>query len=405
MHKRVRKLIKHLKSASMTTAEREHIREALFHHMEQHPVEEDALVRRMLQGGGTFRPEPKRQPIPLMRFAPALALVVLLAAGGGASYAAEGAVPGDLLYPVKIHVNESVRSVMVRKPEARAAWEAERMERRLKEAQKLAARGELDGEKSAQLSESVARQSEALALRINDIEANDRVAADEARVDAALTLATHNEVLSEIVAGSMMGESGSETEADMIIAAIQKTSESLAEVEEAVDVAAASLPTEDSEELAPREPPQEMVDAANRRYENAENTIASARLLLSENRENIGELVALQASRTLRAADEELHAGEADLELRLYAAATEHFTNALRLAMRANLLIEANLELSVEIEITHDGTAADGETTSEEEDATDNSAAPDATSGEGSDSSTTSDSDGEDPAADTETAA
>ena len=337
----------------MTTAEREHVREALFAHMQQHPVGEDALVRRMLHGGSSFDARPKVSP-PLFRFAPVLAMVVLLAGAGGASFAAEGSVPGDLLYPVKIHVNESVRTVMLRHPEEKIAWEAERVERRMKEAEKLAARGALDAKKSAQLSTSVTKHSEALVTHIKDIETNNRLAASDARVDAAITLRTHDEVLSGIVAetmGTSSQDADSGNEADSIIEAIRKTSESLEAVEEAVETVAASAPVSDSEELAPITPPDEVIATANLRYEKAETSIAQARLLLSESRDALGELLGLQASRTLRLAGSALHAGEEDLEIGLYLAATEHFTEAQMLATRVQILIEANLELDVEVVI------------------------------------------------------
>ena len=38
-----------------------------------------------------------------------IALIIALVLGGGTSFAAEGSLPGDLLYPVKIGVNEEFR--------------------------------------------------------------------------------------------------------------------------------------------------------------------------------------------------------------------------------------------------------------------------------------------------------
>lgn len=78
------------------------------------------------------------------RLVPAIALVLIVALGTGTSFAAEGAVPGDLLYPVKIKINEPVRNIVKLTPEARAHWEEEKINRRLKEAETLATREELD---------------------------------------------------------------------------------------------------------------------------------------------------------------------------------------------------------------------------------------------------------------------
>jgi len=63
----------------------------------------------------------------------------LLLTGAGVSYAAEGSLPGDALYPVKVGVNEAVRGVLAVSPRAKAAWTATRVERRLDEIETLAA--------------------------------------------------------------------------------------------------------------------------------------------------------------------------------------------------------------------------------------------------------------------------
>lgn len=53
--------------------------------------------------------------------------------GGTVSFAAEGALPGDVLYPVKTEVNERVRSAIAVTPQAKAGWDVVLVERRLSE--------------------------------------------------------------------------------------------------------------------------------------------------------------------------------------------------------------------------------------------------------------------------------
>jgi len=71
-----------------------------------------------------------------------IAIIILL--GGGASFAAENVLPGDALYPVKVSVNEEVKSAFSFSSEAKAMYEIRRAEKRLLEAEKLAAMGRLD---------------------------------------------------------------------------------------------------------------------------------------------------------------------------------------------------------------------------------------------------------------------
>jgi hypothetical protein len=59
-------------------------------------------------------------------------LVIFLVSG--TSFAAEAALPGSPLYPVKVNVNEEVRAALALTPEAKADWDITRAERRLEEA-------------------------------------------------------------------------------------------------------------------------------------------------------------------------------------------------------------------------------------------------------------------------------
>src|SRR3989344_3391772 len=81
-------------------------------------------------------PHPLRHFFAFHRFAAvAMAVVLLMTVGGGAAYAAEGAMPDDILYPMKIHFNEPLVSAISFTPEQKADWEARRLERRMREAE------------------------------------------------------------------------------------------------------------------------------------------------------------------------------------------------------------------------------------------------------------------------------
>jgi len=75
---------------------------------------------------------------------PFILIIALIAAGGGISYKAESAVPGDVLYAVKTHVDEPVQRFFSLSPEARITASSEQAGARLEEAQELASQGLLD---------------------------------------------------------------------------------------------------------------------------------------------------------------------------------------------------------------------------------------------------------------------
>lgn len=69
----------------------------------------------------------------------------LMLIGGGMAYAAEGSLPGDLLYPVKVHITEPLRSALSATPVTRAQWDVRQIERRLEEAAALPQRPDQSG--------------------------------------------------------------------------------------------------------------------------------------------------------------------------------------------------------------------------------------------------------------------
>lgn len=75
---------------------------------------------------------------------PVLGILMALMLGTGTAFAAESSLPGEPLYPVKIHVNEELREALAVRAEQKAQWELERAHRRAAEALKAQERGKLD---------------------------------------------------------------------------------------------------------------------------------------------------------------------------------------------------------------------------------------------------------------------
>lgn len=79
----------------------------------------------------------------------AFALILVMVSGGTLAFAAENALPGDVLYPIKINVNEPIRGALAVTPEEKADWQATRVERRLSEISILSGRNALTADRSA----------------------------------------------------------------------------------------------------------------------------------------------------------------------------------------------------------------------------------------------------------------
>lgn len=78
---------------------------------------------------------------------------MILVLGGiiGTSVLAETSLPGDVLYPIKVHVNESVQGAFHIGAEENAKWEIEKIERRANEKAKLEAEAKLTAETNAEI--------------------------------------------------------------------------------------------------------------------------------------------------------------------------------------------------------------------------------------------------------------
>ncbi len=75
--------------------------------------------------------------------------------GGGTSFAAQGAVPGDFLYSVKTEINEPVRSAFAVGANAEADLQAKLVAERIEEAEELEAEGKLEGKAAAKLATNI----------------------------------------------------------------------------------------------------------------------------------------------------------------------------------------------------------------------------------------------------------
>lgn len=127
------------------------------------------------------------------------ALLIVIIGGSGVSYAAESALPGDFLYPVKIHVNEEVKGRMLMKDsESAARWQATRAERRLKEAETLARNATLTEDARLVLAENFRKHSRAVQADILSLQAENNDAAGAIGMDFEAVLRAHARLLGSL---------------------------------------------------------------------------------------------------------------------------------------------------------------------------------------------------------------
>lgn len=179
-----------LKREALSSEEREQIRRELRYFMAEHPVRSPRPAFSL----GFFTSYSFRRVA-----SGAVAFSLVLSVGVGTSYAAEGALPGDVLYPVKVTVNETVAGALAISPTAKARWNVERATRRLEEAETLAASGRLTAAATEQVNEHLAATSkdfDAVVASLAEREGAEAVA--DVQSDYEATLSAHTRVLAAL---------------------------------------------------------------------------------------------------------------------------------------------------------------------------------------------------------------
>jgi hypothetical protein len=191
-----------LQKTVMNTEEKGAVRGALLSYMQENP----AVVRKPEDSRLQYRTSNVNNSL-INKKNMTLAIIVALLLGGGTSFAAENSLPGDVLYPIKIHVNENVQELVAVSDEAEAKVQAKLAERRLEEVEKLAADGKLTAETSADLRlrfEEHAEKSKEHRGKVE--EGEDEDAAEDINSDIEVSLRMHQNLLEDIGGASVETE-------------------------------------------------------------------------------------------------------------------------------------------------------------------------------------------------------
>lgn len=285
-------------------------------------------TRALLSEYVKMRPVRGAEPVPLVSVpansfslffmrhsAPAL-VAVLIVVGGGTAAAAEGALPGDILYPVKVHVNEEMRATLATTPKAKADWQVSRAERRLEEAATLALSGKLDDVTRAELDTNLdAHVKLANENRMQLEDDNDAAAASEVDTNIHAVLIARENILD----GKLAAKAATRPEAATLMMSARAVSEvSDDKVGEG----------EDAETRGNR-------TAAKARIEAAKKFLNRLPVRLSGD-------ARVQIETSLKEAAEAFSSGEADVSRGSTTEASSHFDSALESATKIEAIVSVS---------------------------------------------------------------
>lgn len=184
--KELKKLRKIIQSIRLSEQEKRDGRNEFLEFMEKNPVHRQIPERGFAHFLDRFYAMTRR---PLAATATLMGVFVVTASG--ISYAAESSVPGDVLYPFKVGVNEQVQGFFHFDSKSKAQWEIDRIQRRLEEAETLKGKGKLDIKTKHELKEELKINTKIVEEHIKDLRAEgeeDAAAEIESSFDTLFTI-------------------------------------------------------------------------------------------------------------------------------------------------------------------------------------------------------------------------
>lgn len=259
---------------------------------------------------------------------PIIILLIIALAGGGTSFAAQGALPGDILYPVKINVNEEVQGTFAFSPEAKVAWETEKANRRLGEAATLTSENRLSENARLQLENQLNKNTDRVKVELKEIESNNPEEAADLASNFEVLLRAHGTIFNGIITPSASSSATTTAKFRLAITgAIAKAVEARVDAEDHV-VAEGEHSSAGTKA------------AAEGKIGAATNVIASVRAFVEEKKSTLGALSVVSAEAKLQSADSLLADAKVKLDAGQFAEAFRLASQALRTANESRLTIE-----------------------------------------------------------------
>lgn len=284
----------------------------------------------------------------------AFALVLVVLVGSTSAYAAGGSVPGDLLYTVKVNVNEPLRGALAVSNQAKINFHTNVAEERLKEAETLASKGRLGKDETAQIEASFDLHIAEAASIAEELENEEPGSGEEASITLDSSIAAHGNILARIGSGSndkatkensrslaerSWSGRGKGRGEDTVVLAAKAQTMSLAVTDnlEVGGAGDASVPVEVSTATSDS---QKRVVAQLR--VKAESTLGAAREGFDDARSSLAATTSIEVKTQLEDLEKRMAKGKEEYEAEEYGTAKESFTAVLEGSIELLAYIEAS---------------------------------------------------------------
>jgi len=338
MDKEFEQFLKGIKDIKLSQKEKELSRTRVVDFMKQHPIK--TIATRKQNRARFFETERTLfVSIGKKHILMPLTLIIAILLGGSVSYAAEGAFPGDTLYPIKITVNEGVQNLLAVSAESKAKLQVELANERLKEAEVLVINNRLNAQTQAKVEAQFQSHAEKVQKLVEKIEKEEKGDHRGARVAAEVhanlesVLNAHEDVLVRIKDTS---EREDETRA---LASLILNVRAQGEIASSTNVKFDAAFTTQTDER--------MQKGAREKKKSAQNKIEEVKKYISKMEARISAEASAQANTRIVSASEAVVAGDVYMDGKMYRDAFNSYQTAVKIAQEAKLIIEIEKDLKV----------------------------------------------------------
>lgn len=262
-----------------------------------------------------------------------IALIIALIVSGGVGVAAQNSLPGNVLYPVKINVNEKLEGLLSVSAKAKADFEAVLASRRLQEAEELSSEGKLDDQIATDIQANFEEHANAAEKGVSDLKTdNDLESASEVAADFESSLHSHETIL---VTLSLKGDEENRNAIGSVIKKLDSELKDTDKVRSDVEVKIKSSKGPEVQAAA-----EGKMTAAQNKIDEVSKFIANA---------NVATSTMVEAQAKLTVAKSTFAQGKIKLDAKAYGEAFVLFQNSIRLAQEAKMTLESRDELDIDV--------------------------------------------------------
>jgi hypothetical protein len=336
---KLEKLFEKTRTLSLTDDERAVARQRVLSFIKTAAARKSGVERRIQWSDVALHPS---LPLKLKYSMPILLILALLASGGGVSYAAQGSLPGDTLYPVKISINEPVVGALRIGAQAQAQWNLTLAQTRLQEAERLAAQNKLTPQLQAQIATRLEKAVAAAQKNVAQLQKkNNEATAAQIDNDLETALQVHAAILTRLAERHQ-----TEGTTQSIIDAALTQAQKIASANEQRDANAALQAQSNGPQAS---------QAVVHKHDEVQKFVDGVNGLFAEQKGSLDATTTANVQTSLTLAQQKIAAGDAAKQAEKYAEAFVDYQDAQRAAQEAKVLIVSARILRAEFEGEFEG--------------------------------------------------